>query len=178
MAMIGRKLKIKIYLITIFILLCTLVLSKDLEELSISRQILSEYKKNECKFNKDGLIFREYKNEYLIISGFWKKDKPYGKWIEKTYTNIVINDQCQLDDKRIFKSYSEKKLTRITYIDNNYKINGFYDSNGKLYRIFYETRDSVKVYEEDSESWYERDMKLPYFYEGIKELYKIDKEKN
>lgn len=72
---------------------CIISLSKDLEELGISEQILSKYIKNTCKVDKKGLVFKEYKNEYLSISGFWKKDIPYGRWIEKSYTNIIINDR-------------------------------------------------------------------------------------
>ena len=166
------------YLIIIIIIFCIISLSKDVEELGISEQILSKYIKNTCKVDKKGLVFKEYKNEYLSISGFWKKDIPYGRWIEKSYTNIIINDQCYLEDKKIFKSYSRKKLTRIIYIDNYYKINGFYDDNEELYRIFYEEKDNVKVYEREGGIWYEKDPKLPYFYESINELYEVDKEKS
>ena len=175
MAIKGGNLKYKLYLI-IFMMLCIINFTKDSEELRISKKIILKYESNVCRFDKKGLIFKEYTSEYFRIGGYWKGDIPYGRWVEKTYTGIIINDQCYLDNKRILKSYSRGMLTRIIYLDDQYEIYGLYDNEANLYEIIYITKNDIKKYRKNNKIWENKENEPTlYLSEPIIELYKIIK---
>ena len=159
-------------------MLCMINLSEDVKELTISKKIILKYEDNVCRFNKKGLIFKKYMSEYFKIEGYWKKNVPYGRWVEKTNTGIVMNDQCYLDNKKILKSYNQGILTRIVYIDDKYEVYGLYDNESNLYEIIYITEDNVKKYKKNNGIWEEEEDTVSlYLSEPIIELYKVDKER-
>lgn len=169
--------KYKIYLFSIFMILYTIHYTKMLDELVIAQNIISKYERNTCKFSKKGLVFKEYTSEYFRIEGYWKNKTPYGRWVEKTYTGIIMKDQCYLDNKKILKFYSQKQLIRLIYIDIQYEIYGLYDNNAELYEITYITKENTKKYKKNNGLWEEKDNEVTlYLSEPIIELYDVDKE--
>ena len=178
MAVKGGELKYKLYLFIIFVMLSIISFTKGSEDLRTSKKIISKYESNVCRFNKKGLIFKKYMSEYFRIEGYWKKDIPYGRWIEKTYTGIIMSDQCYLYNKKILKSYSQGMLTKIIYLDDQYEIYGLYDNESNLHEIIYITKDNIKKYRKINGIWEKKENEISlYLPEPIIELYNIDKEK-
>ena len=140
--------RLKVFFFIFLLKISFLIVANNDSDFNKAMKIINKYKTENCKFNKEKSEFQRYNSDRLIIEGYWLNfNKPYGEWIEKTYTNKVVQQECYVGDMRIMRQYSQEKLKRVLFKNKKMEVQGFFYNDEELLIIIYNyTNKNTKIH--------------------------------